>query len=496
MVESRKATILILCIFICLSLASCTTETEQNDYNYENDYAEKHTIPQPTHPQIVFTGEPVRMEYFLWQDDRDRDWEQDIRQFGVVLLRQHPLLNEFNPAHAIGIASADYGELAYNNLLQKIAERNGILAEDIDDMRDELRGIIIDRINTLIICIPERSDFEVKFGLSEIAALLHDSHTRFVLWNIGVVFPIELIALNDGVYIVGVPKEMEHALYGELIAINGMNIDEVMGHFMTVIPHENEYGLQMMAPFFLTMNELLQYINAIDDSGIADFTIRNMDNEVLEIQLQSVERDAFEDMDETNFIRHDFNTIMHTNPYKYFWHEYFPNESLLYVRISNFRPSDELIAARSALMEEIHNWPEQEKIEKLILDLRQNPGGHWTAQWPLNNDFAILSESVRHFYILIDGGSASASVVAVANIKYHMNNVTIIGEPSGQLKNFFSGPVGALPNSQIAYIVSHGTNIQSESEYITLRPDIFIPLTIYDIISNNDPVMDFIWVRN
>ena len=45
----------------------------------------------------------------------------------------------------------------------------------------------------------------------------------------------------------------------------------------------------------------------------------------------------------------------------------------------------------------------------------------------------------------------------------------------------------------IAYVVSQGISMQSGSEYITLRPDIFIPLTIYDVINNIDPVMDFIW---
>ena len=509
MTRFRKSTILVFSIFICISLASCTTELEHNGYNnYENDYAEEYNDNDATTdtanespsndyisetPQVVFTGEPIHRDNLLWQDDRNRDWEHDIRLFGVMLLRHHPLLNEFDPELTKGIASADYGESVLNNLLQKTAVRNGILADDIDDMRDELREIVIDRINTLIINIPERGDFEVKFGLSEIAALLYDLHTIVDLWNMGTFFPIELIALYDGIYIIGIPKEMGHALYGELIAIGGMDIDEVAERFMRVVPHENEYGLQTTMTFFLAMNELLQYINAIDDSSVADFTIRNMDNEVFDIQLQAMERDAFVDMGEADFIRHGFNTIIHINPYEYFWHEYFANESLLYVRISNFRPTDELFAARSLLMEEIHNWQEQEKIDKLVLDLRQNPGGFWDALWPLDDDFAILSERVRHFYVLIDDDTFSVSVVATANIKHYMDNVTIVGEPSGQLKNFFVGPVGFLPNSGIAYVVSRGTSMQSSSEYITLRPDIFIPLTIYDVINNLDPVMDFIW---
>ena len=514
------STITTLILFI--SCASGEADTQTSDYanNAENNNtydntAERTEISDSAHSAapaapMPFTGEPVPRSQFFWQDGRNQDRESDIRHFAVKALRLHPLLTDFDTAgnQVFGIEAVReaYAADAYDILLQRAILRNGILADDsIDVMREAFREFFINKVNELILDIPNLNDNEALFGLAAIAALLDDAHTRVGL-PMGDVFPAQFLALYDGIYFIGVPKEAEHALYSELIAINGIDINEIIERLGRIIPHENEYHLRrvitqevsedpvglrhyVVRPF---LKELitLNYLSVIDDSGRADFTVRATAGEIFDIQLEAVNREA--GVDEVSFVHHKFSTIMHENPEEVFWHEYFPGENLMYVRIRGFsyRYSELFLSARHRLTAELTDWPEGEKIESFVIDLRQNPGGLF--EWPTISDFPLLSEVSESLYVIIDAGKFSMGVITASNIIHSMENVTIIGEPTGQIDNMFAGDASTLPNSRMRYNISHRMWAGSNSDDIAIRPDVFIPLTIEDVMNNRDPVFGFI----
>ena len=457
---------------------------------------------------IVFTGELVHRDYLHWTSERDREWEIDVRHFGVRVLRQHPLLIDFdlsNSSLVFGVGREDYSAAvhAYEVLLRRAAVRNGIPGGSADEMRDAFRELIIGRINDLILDIPNLSDNEIIFGLAAIAVVLDDGHTRIGL-PMGDVFPVELIALYDGIYLIGVPEEYEHALHGELLAINGIDIDEIMERLSAIIAHENEYYLRQKVTMpmiydpirfrhyvvrpFLREFYVLNYLGVIDDSGRASFSVRGISGEIFNIELKATS--------ESSLIRHEFNTLMHANPDGIFWYEYFPDKSLMYVRINSFASIEEMAtfnAASRSFMTELESRPTSEKMRTIIIDLRQNPGGN--AEWPARADFAILSESAYYVYAIIDGGTFSKAVINTSHIIHRMENAIIIGEPAGQIDNMFSGGANLLPNSRVRYNISSMMWAGSDSEDVAIRPDVFIPLMIDDIISQHDPVLSYIFGR-
>jgi len=470
----RKRTVLSVVIFISIFLVSC--EASEN-------YVKSVLLDD----QIVFTGVPVHRDNLHWPEGRDSDWEMDIRYFAVNVLRNHPLLIDYNHMHSDGIARETYSYYVYEMLMRRAAARNGILTNDIDVMRDGLRDIFIDKVNALIMDIPSRNDAEVKFGLSEAAAIFGDSHTR-IHWENENVFPVQIIALYDGIYFAGVPSEIEHALYAELLAVNGIDIWEIVERIGKVHAHENEYGLRDITQFFLMSKELLRYIDVADDSGLANFTVRLLSGEIADIELQTIGKETFDSMIQGElFVRHEFSSLlMHRYPEKSFWHEYFYEDSLMYMRIRSFGERGVV----DNLQAELRAWPQGELIEKLVVDLRGNAGGR--SGWFMDHDL-LGSDRVRAVYIIIDSGSASASVVAAATIRESGANVKTVGEPTGQMENFFSAQRGNLPNSGLWYFVSMAIVVQSNSYDEAFRPDIFIPLTIGDIVERNDPVLDYIW---
>ena len=503
----KKIPVLLLVIFTCAFLTSCTEESDADNYindyahdidgTYENETSDD-TIPNATqpHPQAAFTGEPTQRGDLYWSDERDRNWEGDIRHFAILALRHHPLLIEFDDIRFVeGRASESYSRYVHNAILSRAAEKNGILSNDYTVMRESLRELFIEKTNTLIINIPNFSDYEIIFSLSEISALLGDGHTHTAfLFGGGRVFPVDIRALYDGVYLMGVPKEFEHALYSELLAIGGVPIDEVVERFSRVVPHENEYYLRRVwIPRLLMVVELLMFIDVVCDSGVAEFSVRCTKGEIFDITLEALDnREAFMTMRETEFVSYGANTLMDMRPDELMWHEYFPEESIMYVRIRSYANTETVTAAAIELRTELRNWKEDEPIEKVIIDLRGNLGGH--AMWPSGEDINFLAERVSNVYVIIDGGSYSQSVIMASNLRYRMDNVTIIGEPTGQHDNFFfGGAVSSLTNSRLRYQVSSRMWVGSNSNDTALRPDVLIPLTINDIINQHDPVLEYIF---
>ena len=100
-------------------------------------------------------------------------------------------------------------------------------------------------------------------------------------------------------------------------------------------------------------------------------------------------------------------------------------------------------------------------------------------------------------YVLINGGSFSASCILSSSLKSNPN-VTFVGEETG---GAFNGtvagimPVVDLPNSKIPLrlgLMDIRTINQTEVYGRGIFPDVEIPLTVEDKVKNNDPQLDWI----
>ena len=519
MLSIRKTIILVLAILTALFLASCTAETESyiNDYDVHENGIEVNDSTPLDIVHTAFTGDPDQAYNFLWQEGRYREWEEDIIFYAETILENYPFFVDFDSFRVTGEAgrvhhlfptNVDYTGFIFDTLLQRAAARNGIFEYERESMTKALRELFIDKINTLINDIPNLDDFEIRYRLSEVAAILCDIHTEIDLRE-GSVFPVHVLSLYNGIYLVSVPKEIEFALYSKLLSINDICIDEIIERFRAIVPHENEYRRHGSIQQLLMTKELLYFMNIVDDSGNAYFTIMDTSGEIFDVQLQAISQYEFQNMSDAELARHDFYTsFKHSRTGDrlclitsrqlegsidgyYFWHEFFQDYNILYVRSVHFRGDNDTFEAKQYLNQKLRDWPYDNKIDKLIIDIRQNGGG--VLDWPSIFYFPFLSQRVSSFYVLIDGRSLSRSVLVAANLRNHMeSDVTIIGEPAGQPENFFTGAMRAMPNSGLLFSFSTTLRAHSNSEDTVFRPDIFIPLTIDDIINNHDPLLEFI----
>jgi len=153
------------------------------------------------------------------------------------------------------------------------------------------------------------------------------------------------------------------------------------------------------------------------------------------------------------------------------------------------------------------------KSDKLILDLRGNPGGYLNAavemaSWFLPQGKVVVREDYGNgtedtlkskgydiftdklkFVILIDGGSASASEILAGALHEH-NKATLVGE-----KSFGKGSVQELvqvtPNTSLKVTIARwltpkGISISDNG----IVPDVVVPVTADDIKNKKDPQLD------
>jgi len=519
MLSARKVIVLVLTLLTVLFLTSCTAETESyiNDYDAHASGIEANDPIPLDIAHTSFTGDPDQAYNFLWQEGRDREWEEDIIFYAETILASHTFFVNFDTFHVEGEAGrlhysipspVDYTGPVFDAILRRTATNNGILAYERNDIVNALRELFIDKINVLIEDIPNLYDFEIKYRLAEVSTLLGDIHTEIDLRD-GNVFPVHVIVLYDGLYLASVPEEIAFALYSKVLAINDTCIFEIFELFRSIVPHENEYPMRGAIQQLLMIEELLYYLNIVDSSGTAHFTIMDTSGEVSDIQLQAISQYEFQNMSDAELVRHNFSRqFMHSRTGDrrclitsrqledgidgdFFWHEFFPCYNVLYVRSVHFRGTQDIIEAQVYLVEQLRDWP-YGKIDKFVLDIRQNTGG--VRDFPSIFQFHFLSQIASDFYVLIDGRSVSRSLTVAANMRNHMeSNVTIVGEPAGQPENFLMAPrIRTMPNSGLMFSFATGLSVNSSSEETIFMPDIFIPLTIDDIINNHDPLLDFI----
>jgi len=164
---------------------------------------------------------------------------------------------------------------------------------------------------------------------------------------------------------------------------------------------------------------------------------------------------------------------------------------------------------------------ENNNIEAVVIDSRDNPGGDHTPFLPL---FQLLVDSVpegRLFYFS-NGGSASASIVS-SMVMHHLGAV-LVGEPLGQNTIFYgigtwtgmpeevypeitlnySGIEVTIPNllahmesemlelDLIEFDMARFLEVTPNFEFYTFRPHVLIEHTIYHWVNNIDPLLEYV----
>lgn len=485
----KRLLINILVVLIIISMAACQSEivldetapvTEEPIPSETSEYTEPSYETEPT-----IEADSLDDYEFIYDDERDRAWEEDVIFLAQTVLGKHPKV--FEDVHWVKY-SKDWssGYLPVNIYYDVV-----------------LRNELIDQIRELISKIPEISDRAIQYELMRIVALLDDAHSS-IYWAKGDRFPISLKVLyvggDAGIYVVEAPEEYSDLLYTRLVCVNSIPVKEIVYDLMDYVSSENEY-LSATEVIDQRSGSFLMWIDSLCAVGVmeegertAELSFLDANGEDITLTMDAVTIDEFKEMDMASGVfTSEAYLDCEDKVQSYYWYTRMEDENTYYLRITQFR-DNEAYPFTTFFNDIMLQLYDVEKPQKVIIDLRGNGGGK--VLWQMTNDFfgRLDGANTDGIYILLDELSCSASVIMSCQIKQGVEDVVIVGTPAGQPPDFFTGQAyETLPNSGLGFQISACYAVTwKDYEYDALMPDVTVYQTLEDYQLGVDTVLKYV----
>ncbi len=478
----RSAAALFLVLAALLSLAGCDGARQKPEPSHPAEITlpetEPETVPETTQaPEWTpFTGTDDQYVYY-YEDGRSREWEEDIIYMASSYMENYATVSR-SPFRIEWPDEVEYSDRFFD---------------------PELQQYWIDETNAMIMDIPDMTDLEIHYRIQKLVATLGSAHASVYLPKSDY-FPICFYPFRTrhglDVRVVGLPAQYEDMLFSKLYSVNGYTLDQVIEMMRPYISHENEAWLvgsifAINNSSFVIWEDYLKMAGIMEpDATTVAYLMITDSNRVLKLELEPVS--TLDLSGYTGQLPIHANTYMYKNAdTKNYWFERLPANNMIYVRINRFQeqPDYSFLTMGSDILKDVQD--NGGYIHKLVLDLRDNPGGHTFAGY---HEFVELLQrtEIGTVYVLVDFNTFSNGIIMAGTIKRMIPDSVIVGTPAGQPPNFFAGLSDGdyvMPNS--------GTTIRMPTSYNVSLPDYtgdtLVPdLVIYPEISQYMIGMDTI----
>jgi len=175
-----------------------------------------------------------------------------------------------------------------------------------------------------------------------------------------------------------------------------------------------------------------------------------------------------------------------------FWMTFLPAHNTLYVQVNEVNDKEEELLVDFA--REVEEAVAKYKAERLVLDLRHNPGGNNYLARPLLLSLLRLNEINRfgQLYTLIGRETFSAAQNLVNNLEYFTTTL-FVGEPTGASPNGYGDSKKfQLPNSKLTVRASsiYWRDLSADEKRPWTAPDLPVAYTSAAYFKGQDPVLD------
>lgn len=424
---------------------------------------------------------------FIYSEQRDRDWEEDIVYLAQMYLGEGPV-----KGHASIV----------NEWFSVVDIDNYVTTRYFFDA--SLRETFISRIHDLIANVPDLTDEQIVFGLQSIVALLRDAHSNVAIPH-GELFPLAVQQMEHygsvGLYVTRVPTKHSLLICAELTAINGIDIQEVRARLEQYVSAENEYWTDHLV-YSIYSSCLIMDKTALQAAGIvgadedtALFKFLTLDRKTVEIELEALSvEDEYWSIQYEDCTPYALGTL---SMYGYGEIKYFGTHlseyDAYYIRLHNMQSESEN-RLEQFLWDQTNEIKRVGNIKKLIIDVRLNPGGYGDFS---NEMIAYMKEcNVEELYILMDGGSCSAAVWFSHRAREKLDNVVLVGTPAGQPPNFFAGSSSVYKLKKHDYYFTISASFYEmggqDFEGDAVMPDIYLYQNLNDYIIGIDTQLQIV----
>lgn len=407
---------------------------------------------------------------------------------------------------AIGILIIGIGIIGYQYMSKRLPDEKGYLAEsreeqwlkDIEYLETALPKVhknlffkqseayFIGELENLKGKITTYSNTEMNIALAQIVSSMGDTHTGI---NIGVeeTYPIGLYWYDEGIYITDALRDYEDLLYSRIISLNDKPIEEVAKAFKVFFSGANEQWFKNQVMYYITSTDLLKYLGIIQEDEI-QLKIEKADGTIEIINMLPEKQENFEFIEDETIYQ---TPLYKQHPYENYWYEYLPKEKIMYVSYNSASEMFEL--PFTIFTDEVFQVMEENEVQKLVLDLRENQGGSDTVFIPFLKKLkkSKLNEEGK-LYVIIGRKTYSSGLNTAINIK-NQTEAILIGEPSGGRPNHYGDTQSfKLPNSELNVRYSTKYIKKMKQELDCLMPDISIGVSAAKEIKGEDDVLEWI----
>ena len=355
---------------------------------------------------------------------------------------------------------------------------------------------LTDAADSLITEVPELRDDQILAGVMHVVALIssngRDGHMG--VWPpdnpIAVHrYPIRVWEFPDGLYVTAARVPNQDLVGARITAIDGVPIREVLRRLDPVVPRDNGSGVRAARTVFLTSGEVLSGLGIATEATRIEVDVALPGGSARTATVRAVDAATFAawvgGWELALPPRRDM--LLLRDP-KDHWARFIQPARALYVQYNEVRPDS------SDVVEEIRAERSSHRVERMVIDLRNNGGGQAEGYRTLLN---YLAEHARDLpgglHVLIGRLTFSAAASFVAEIERKVPGAIFVGEATGGSPNYWADVATVtLPHSGLTALVSttyegYGT---PNDPRLAVEPDVPVDLTSGDYFSGRDPALD------
>ena len=308
----------------------------------------------------------------------------------------------------------------------------------------------------------------------------------------GPVLPVRLYEFADGVHLTAAMSGYEELVGARLLGVNGHPIEAVLAALEPLVPRDGPATVPAFRPVFLLRTEVLAGLGLIGDGPVPLSVAGPGTAPERTVTVTPVPFAAYVDWagpGGMTSLPARSDTLYLEDRGSVFWWEYLADSRTLYARYTAVRrPDGAALAAFSARAAE----PD---VDRVVLDLRQNPGGD-------NRTYASLLDAVQapevdrpgHLVVMVDRVTFSAAANLATQVEQSTSAV-FAGEPMGGGLNFWDDVTWLdLPDLPVPMRVGisrlYWEMSTPDDPRLTIQPQIAVEVTSADYFAGVDAALD------